>query len=223
MSLLSTEYAILGQKAGPWRVRFVGRGPRTSSPVEVLAALTPESAPSASWLEQVHSAEVVRAEPGRCGEGDALWTDRARLALAITTADCVSVLLAGDGFSAAIHAGWRGIVAGVLSQTLGRLPLASNRLRAWIGPAIGPCCYEVGEDVARAVEAAAGAPVIQTGRGPRPHLDLVAAVEAQLRARGVTLVERLSPCTRCNVESWHSFRRDGAEAGRNWAFIWRVS
>ncbi|HEX4952191.1 MAG TPA: polyphenol oxidase family protein [Thermoanaerobaculia bacterium] len=176
-----------------------------------------------SWLKQTHSADVLLAAPGACGEGDALWSDRSDLALAITTADCVPVLLAGAGCVAAIHAGWRGIVGNIVLHAIARLPVASERLRAWIGPAIGPCCYEVGEDVAHAVETAAGSPVIHPGRAARPHLDLVAAVEAQLHARGVTAIERLSPCTRCNAESWHSYRRDGAAAGRNWAFLWRAS
>ena len=145
------------------------------------------------------------------------------MALCVATADCVPVVLgAGDGV-AAVHAGWRGVVAGVVDRAVGALAVAVGErpVAAWIGPAIGPCCYEVGEDVASRVVAASATGVARRGRGARPHLDLVAAVEIQLRGAGVEAIERLGPCTRCAPELLYSYRRDGAAAGRNLTYAWR--
>ena len=92
---------------------------------------------------------------------------------------------------------------------------------AWIGPAIGVCCYEVGEEVADRVGAVGGPEVVRSGGGDRPHLDLARAVEYQLRRAGVESIERLGPCTRCSPRLLHSYRRDGAGAGRNLTYVWR--
>ena len=121
---------------------------------------------------------------------------------------------------AAVHAGWRGIAAGIVSETVAALPEAPENVTAWIGPAIGPCCYEVGEEVAEQVAAAARRDVVRPGPRGRPHLDLPGAVAAQLAAAGVSRVVVVSACTRCESESLWSFRRDGRGTGRNLSFIW---
>lgn len=188
-----------------------------------------------AWARQVHSARVLEAtsaESGGCGEGDALVTDRSGLALSVVTADCVPVLLAGTRPGdpvAAVHAGWRGIAQGVVAATLEWLQgrdLDPGRLMAWIGPAIGPCCYEVGPEVVERVTAAVDVPAAslvhpnpRPGR-PNPHLDLTAAVASQLRTAGVEQVETLDLCTRCREDLLWSFRRDGPDGGRNVAFVW---
>ncbi len=207
-------------------VRFVGRGPAWEGST-LLACLGESPRLEAAWVKQVHSARVREAAAGDCGEGDALWTADPDLAVLVVTADCVPVLLggarAGAGAVAAVHAGWRGIAAGVVGATVEALPLSPGRLTAWIGPAIGPCCYEVGEEVAREVCAAAGADFRQPGAGARPHLDLGAAVAAQLTRTGIEDVRRVDACTRCAADRLASYRLDGTAAGRNAALIWRVS
>ena len=201
---------------GPVEVRFVGRGPGDHA----AAAAAARVPPAIAWSRQVHSARVLDAVAGPCGEGDALLTRRAGLALSVVTADCVPVLIAGEAEIASAHAGWRGIVAGVLPATLARLAIPGDRLTAWLGPAIGPCCYEVGEEVAARVAEAGGAEVVRPGSGSRPHLDLHGAVSSQLRAGGVRRIHRVRDCTRCSPDSLWSYRREGPGAGRNLAFIW---
>jgi len=212
--------ATWGAECGDVRVRFVGRHAAPARE-EALAAVADGAVPRLAWAQQVHGAAVLAARPGACGPGDALLTAERGLALAIATADCVPVLLAGDSAVAAVHAGWRGLVAGVLGAALDRLPGAANGVRAWIGPAIGPCCYEVGEEVAQAfIDSDRGAAVVRRGGWPRPHLDLHLAARLELAARGVGEIHALAVCTRCTPTLW-SYRRDGAAAGRNLAFIWR--
>jgi len=199
---------------GAWRVRFYGRGTEG-----VAAGLEPPV--ERGWLRQVHGCEVVPARAGACGEGDALRVDRAGIAAAIATADCVPLVIAGGEAAVVVHAGWRGIVAGVVGAAAATLAAGGERF-AWIGPAIGPCCYEVGEEVAERVAAAADAPeAVLAGAGSRPHLDLHAAVREQLRAAGIAAIERVEACTRCRGEWLWSYRRDGPGAGRNWALLWR--
>jgi len=209
-------------------VRFVGRGPELSRD-ETLAAVEDEAPPVAA-LRQVHSARVVEVSAaGSAGEGDALVSSTPGLALSVITADCVPVLLAAGDRLAAVHAGWRGVVAGVVPAAVERLLAphddggvpAGSAVRAWVGPAIGPCCYEVGPEVAAQVVAASASDVASDGPAGRPHLDMQRAVVAQLARAGVVDVRVIGPCTRCHSELLWSYRRDGARAGRNIAFVWR--
>jgi YfiH family protein len=211
------------------QVRFVGRGPEGSRRAEreaVLGAVEP-GAPPVAWARQVHSAEVLPAVAGECGAGDALWAASAGpgLALSIATADCVPVLLAGPEGLAAVHAGWRGLAAGIIPRAVETVASALGaepaRWSAWIGPAIGACCYEVGGEVAEEVAAASAPEVVVPGRAERPHLDLAAAALAQLRRAGVGAIARVAACTRCEDGALWSYRREGKGAGRNLAFIWR--
>ncbi len=205
-----------GRAAG---VVFVGRG-EIRHRQEILRLVTGIERPVA-WLRQVHGADSLEARVGCCGEADALTTDRRDLALAVSTADCVPIVLVGAGRIGVVHAGWRGIVAGVVARAVAELVDGAGSPTAWIGPAIGPCCYEVGPEVADRVAAAShGADVVN--RAPLaddPHLDLVAGVERQLRHAGVDRIEVVKACTRCQSELY-SFRRDGPAAGRNLAFAW---
>jgi hypothetical protein len=200
-------------------VRFTGRGPANDREA-VLRAIEP-SAPPVAWAKQVHSAVALPARPGFCGEGDALFTEEPGLALSVVTADCVPVLLAGPQGLAAVHAGWRGIADGVIPAALERMKGQPGEWTAWVGPAIGACCYEVGEDVAMRVVAASGPEVAVPGPAGRPHLDLPGAARRQLEAAGVRDVIVLPRCTRCDGERLWSYRREGKAAGRNMGFIWR--
>jgi hypothetical protein len=170
----------------------------------------------------VHSNHALAVHgPGEAGEGDALVTRSTDLALAVFTADCLPILLAARGEVAAVHAGWRGLASGVIAAAVAQID--EEVAAAWIGPAIGRCCYEVGADVAAAVADASAPDVVGTGAGKRPHLDLVAAARHQLRSAGVASerIHALGPCTRCDATSLWSYRRDGPGTGRNVAFIWR--
>ncbi|HEX6864782.1 MAG TPA: polyphenol oxidase family protein [Thermoanaerobaculia bacterium] len=201
---------VWSDRQGNVEVRFTGRGP-AGEREEILARVEP-AAPPVAWAKQIHSATVLPAHPGHCGEGDALFGDAPDLALSVVTADCVPVLLAGPNGLAAVHAGWRGLVDGVIPAALEKLGGAEI---AWIGPTIGPCCYEVGEEVAGQFPAEAVLP----GPAGKPHLDLVAA--ARLQLQDVEEVRTVAICTRCAADRLYSYRREGKGVGRNVGFIWR--
>lgn len=173
-----------------------------------------------AWLRQIHSGTVLRARPGLVGEADALWTGDEGLGLLVVSADCVPVLIASADAVAAIHAGWRGLCAGVVPAALDRLLPLDETATAWVGPAIGPCCYEVGETVATRVAAASSADVVVDRNRGRPHLDLPRAAYEQLERAGLADIRLLRRCTRCD-SSLASFRRDGRQSGRNYSIIWR--
>jgi YfiH family protein len=218
---LAGGHWVWRSRKGPAEVVFAGRGPAGERD-EVLSRVAGEAPKDLAWAKQIHSPTVLPAQAGACGEGDALWTDRAGLALSVVTADCVPVVLAGPGGIAAVHAGWRGLVNGVISATLCELPGQLSEWTAWIGPAIGACCYEVDEDVAAQVIASSDPAVAVPGPAGRPHLDLPGVARRQLEAAGVGEVVWLVRCTRCDEEKLSSYRREGKGGGRNVAFIWRA-
>ncbi len=161
---------------------------------------------------QVHSATVRRATAGERGApGDGLWTDEPGVPLLALTADCLPIALARtNGERAAIavmHAGWRGLLAGIVAAGVEAL---GGRLAAAIGPGIGPCCYEVGDEVAAPFRARFGAGVV----GPAQRLDLWAAAELALRDAGVDRIERVDLCTACDAGRFFSHRRDDGLTGR---------
>lgn len=179
---------------------------------------------------QVHGnrAVIVREAPGSndvldAGECDILATELPGVGLAVQTADCVSIVLAGVRSVAAIHAGWRGSAknaAAVGVAALAQLGESAASLRAFLGPAIGSCCYEVGGEVAARF---AGEFVRRSCEG-RFRLDLAAVNRAQLESAGVP-PGNISPhpaCTRCGGGRFASYRRDGAAAGRMIALVARL-
>ncbi len=129
----------------------------------------------------------------------------------LVTADCLPVAIArmnGERPALAIlHVGWRGLLAGIVQN--GVEALGERRLAAAIGPGIGPCCFEVGSDVAEPFEAAFGAEVLIDGR-----LDLWRATELALNRSGVSDVERTDLCSFCHPELFFSHRRDRGTTGR---------
>lgn len=163
-----------------------------------------------SMNKQVHGATVNRAGRGRRGEeGDGLWTDEPGLPMLKLTADCLPIALAranGRPALALLHAGRRGLLEGIVQAGVAAL---GGKLVAVVGPGIGPCCYEVGEDIAADYRARFGAAAVQ-GR----NLDLWTVAERQLLDAGVESVERLDLCTACNGEQFFSHRRDGPITGR---------
>ena len=161
---------------------------------------------------QVHSARVVHAAPGMRGEhADGLWTDEPGLPMLAMSADCLPIALARADTQrpgvAVLHAGWRGLLAGVVEA--GVVALGRGTLQAAIGPAIGPCCYEVGEEVAAPFRERFGDDVVREGR-----LDLWTSAERALRAAGVEHVDRFDRCTACEPETFFSHRRDRGNTGR---------
>jgi YfiH family protein len=173
----------------------------------------PETATMA-W--QVHGARVARADSrgivtagtvfDRC---DGLWTDEPGRALALLTADCFPVALArrnGAPGLAVLHVGWRGLLGGIAEA--GSSELGAD-VSAAIGPGIGACCYEVGEEVAERFRERFGDEVLAEGR-----LDLGRATEVALRRAGVEDIERLGGCTACSPDLFFSHRRDRGRTGR---------
>jgi YfiH family protein len=161
---------------------------------------------------QHHSADVLRARAGSRGErGDGLWTDERGLPLLALAADCLPIaLVRTNGFRpalAVLHAGWRGLLRGIAHA--GVSTVGEGTVAAIVGPGIGPCCYEVGQEVADPFRRALGGGLYREGK-----LDLWSAAERALRAAGCARVERVNLCTACAPERFFSHRRDGGLTGR---------
>jgi len=165
-----------------------------------------------AFVSQIHGNGVVEAmEPGSIGEADALFSAVGGLPMTVATADCVPIILEGESIAAVIHAGWRGLDAGVIPAALRAIGEAGHRPdRAAIGPAIGPCCYEVGADVADRFP-----DFLSTSSAHHLSLDLRAVAAAQL---GSIVAYRSEHCTRCE-SGYHSYRRD-ATTKRQVAVAW---
>jgi YfiH family protein len=176
-------------------------------------------------LRQVHGVDVVSPDdPAAEPEGDA-WAGRPDpgVLLGVCTADCLPVLLCHPPSRAVglAHAGWRGATAGIAADTLKTMAVPADEVLVALGPAIGPCCYEVGADVAAA--AGAGSPhLLPTGTG-KFRFDLPGFVRSQLLAAGVRSanLDRVDLCTQCRADLLFSYRREG-RTGRLCAFLgWR--
>jgi len=179
---------------------------------------------SPSWLSQVHGTVVVEADDfAEVPTADAAYSTIAGAACVVMTADCLPVLFADDAGTcvAAAHAGWRGLLGGVLEATIARLPVARERLVAWMGPAIGPAAFEVGAEVRDAFLARDSAAIhaFVAGNNGRWLCDLYALARMRLAAHGVTNVFGGELCTYSDPERFYSFRRDGV-TGRMASMIW---
>jgi len=163
-------------------------------------------------VRQVHGDVVIGVDrPGPAGDGDGLITDHPGLPLVIATADCMPIIVEGDTSVAVLHAGWRGVAAGVIATGLAAMiDLGDTPRRAAIGPSIGPCCYEVGDDVVAEI----GGYSSTTTRGST-SVDLWSAAEEQLAELPVWRSDR---CTYTDSEHW-SYRRD-ATKNRQVAVAW---
>jgi YfiH family protein len=184
------------------------------SDAEARVAFAGRVAVRSDWatVDQVHGAAVLEvSSAGEAGQADALWTAASDLPLAIFTADCFPVVLGAPGAVGIAHAGWRGAAAGVVSNL--REAMTDSGFvpeRAFIGPGIGPCCFEVGADVAQHFPAATG----ETSWGAM-SVDLRSAIRGQLS--GIHVWES-SSCT-MHDPGWYSHRGDGARE-RQAAIAW---
>lgn len=176
-------------------------------------------------LKQVHGTAVRRAPWSGRPEGDAAVAEQPGLILGIETADCLPVLVVDPvrRAVAAAHAGWRGTAAGVARSAVAALVAGGSRptdLVAATGPGIGPCCYEVGDEL-RAAFGEAGTAFFRPGPRGRPRLDVRAANERQLRDAGIAeeRIHRVADCTYCRAELYHSYRREGRHAGRMISYV----
>jgi YfiH family protein len=180
-------------------------------------------------LKQIHSGIVVDVDDttfaGEPVSGDAAITSLRGVILGVQTADCVPILIADDEGRAiaAIHAGWRGTAARIADKTVTRLNekfrVPAQSLRAVIGPHIGVCCYEVGEEVVRDI---ANPDAIETrSEWPKPHLNLTTANRKQLLDAGLSeeRIEVSTLCTKCREDLFHSYRRDGKRMGHLFSVI----
>ncbi|HET7307454.1 MAG TPA: peptidoglycan editing factor PgeF [Gammaproteobacteria bacterium] len=177
-----------------------------------------------AWLEQIHGARVLElnGEPPTV-PADAAVTRERGVVLAVLTADCLPVVLAAsDGSAVAVvHAGWRGMAAGIIEAAVEALAVAPAQLQAWLGPAIGPAAYEVGAEVRDAFvdQDTATAAAFAPGRPDKWQCDLYALARRRLSAAGVETVGGGEFCTYADRERFFSYRRDG-QCGRMATLAW---
>jgi len=174
------------------------------------------------WLEQVHGTDVVRATGSQAVPvADGAWTDQPGLVLAVLTADCLPVVLVDDRCRnlAVVHAGWRGLVSGVLASGCAALPFRPQA--AWLGPAIGPEAYEVGAEVLDAVvrlPVRMEGVVLPAGEPGKGFLDLFVLAERLLEREGVNAIYG-DRCSTYTDSRFYSYRRDG-QTGRMATLAW---
>ncbi|SDR79593.1 conserved hypothetical protein [Halopseudomonas xinjiangensis] len=179
-----------------------------------------------AWLEQTHSVKVVRADASQVLDADASWTDQPGVACTIMTADCLPVMFcdrAGTRVAAA-HAGWRGLAGGILEQAIAAMQVAPADILVWLGPAIGPDAFEVGEEVRQAFadhDPVALQAFRPSGRHGHYLADIYRLARQRLELAGVGSVHGGGFCTVSDAERFYSYRRDG-QTGRFASLIWLV-
>ncbi|WP_145574614.1 purine nucleoside phosphorylase YfiH [Yersinia alsatica] len=178
------------------------------------------------WLEQVHGTRVLHLDGSAISDvqADAVYSRVTGQVCAVMTADCLPVLfcsLAGDEVAAA-HAGWRGLCAGVLEQTMAQFNAAPSSIIAWLGPAIGPQQFEVGEEVKQAfidIDTQAAAAFIPAGTQYLADIYLLA--RQRLQAVGIHAIYGGDHCTVSEKQQFFSYRRDGI-TGRMASLVWLI-
>lgn len=177
------------------------------------------------WLSQTHTTIAVKADAPQLGvEADAAWVDNDQWAAAVMTADCLPVFFCNDAgdWVAVAHAGWRGLAGGILGNTLSQYTGNPSSLMAYLGPAIGPTAFEVGDDVRDAFmtthdqSARAFSPGVKPGKW---WADIYALARMQLQHMGIQRIYGGTHCTFNEADHFFSYRRDGA-TGRMANVIW---
>lgn len=179
------------------------------------------------WLEQVHGTEVTRNldEQGSCA--DASYANQPGRVCVVLTADCLPVFFASkSGREVAVaHAGWKGLLNGVIENTLQSFEAEPNEIDAWLGPAIGPAKFEVGEEVLRAFVAKAGKHELATIEAfqelssTKWLADIYTLAKIRLKAKGIENIGGGQYCTVTDEDLFYSYRRDG-KTGRMASLIW---
>ncbi len=176
------------------------------------------------WLKQTHSSICINAfEAGINVEADASFTNSMNVVCVVMTADCLPVLLCSrlGNEVAAIHAGWKGLLNGVIESTINQMQTNPSNLLAWLGPAIGPQSFEVGNDVRDAyIELDSGAKAAFVEFSENKWLaDLYKLATIRLRAKGISQIYGGEYCTFKDKEHFFSYRREG-NTGRMASLIW---
>ncbi|MBL8396795.1 MAG: peptidoglycan editing factor PgeF [Candidatus Accumulibacter sp.] len=181
------------------------------------------------WLNQVHGTTVVEVFADKslvAPKADAAYTRATEHVCAVMTADCLPVLFCDIGATvvAVAHAGWRGLQAGILEATVSRLPVSTSDLSVYLGPAIGPQAFVVGDEVREAFvaadgEAAASFTMSPFGDDHKWLADMYRLARLRLRRLGVARIHGGGECTFANPQRYFSYRRDGT-TGRMASFIW---
>jgi len=177
---------------------------------------------SACWMQQVHGAKVVPASSQTC-EADASITGEPEKMCAVMTADCLPLLLCNIQGSqvAAVHAGWRGLAAGVIENTLDGFDCPPQDILVWLGPAIGPSAFEVGSEVRQTFiqQDPQAAHAFESSRKDHWLADIYQLAKLRLSRKGVQQVFGGDYCTYSDAKRFFSFRRDG-QTGRMASLIW---
>ena len=226
-ALVTTRTSLQGRSVAPYAccnlAGHVGDDPAAVAANRAqLRALLPAEP---LWLNQVHGVVVASAETDAPGvDADASVARSPGRVCAVLTADCLPLLLAArDGaVVAAAHAGWRGLADGVIEASVAAMGRPGGELCAWLGPAIGPAAFEVGDEVRAAFcrhDARAAAAFVAHGAG-KWLCDLYALARQRLAALGVTQVSGGGLCTCGDAQRFYSYRRDGT-TGRMASLIWR--
>ena len=176
------------------------------------------------WLKQVHGTTPVRVDDYDCAAGsDAAFSQRADTVCAVLTADCLPVFLCDSAGSTVgiVHAGWRGLAAGVIERTISEMDGKNSQIMAWLGPAIGPGYFEVGEEVRQVFITHDKKSVLAfTSRNNgKWSADLFLLARQRLTKAGVTKVYGGGVCTFSDPARFFSYRRDG-NTGRMAGLIW---
>jgi purine-nucleoside/S-methyl-5'-thioadenosine phosphorylase / adenosine deaminase len=211
------ESLNLGLLTGDDRERVIVNRERLAG----MAGVDPQNV-GMGW--QVHGTEIrewQEPDPDRAfldPQGGHLKVDghivrRSDMAALVLVADCLPVAIAGAGAVAMLHCGWRGLAGGIIGAAVERMGGSAAGLGAAVGPGIGPCCYEVGDEV---LSAFAAYDDVADGR----MLNLRAVAEAQLRAAGIEQIEHVDHCTSCRPDLFFSHRRDEGVTGRQGGIAW---
>ncbi len=227
-----------GVSEGPFASLNVGRtipddpAKVVENETRILAAL--DLPDRVARLRLTHGARVVEVSaPGWYGPADALLTFDPELVLWFTVADCFPLTMTDGWTRVHGHCGWRGTAAGLPEAMLAALRAhasirpsgsagATDEIKAWIGPGIGPCCYPIGPETAASFPGSSLRPAGPTGK---VHLDLAADIRRRLEEGGVRpgSIVQAGACTSCQTERFFSHRRDGTPSGRHAALCWRAS
>ena len=181
--------------------------------------------PDLQWLEQVHGTKVTTVDGESFSElpltADGVVTSAPSIVCCVLTADCLPVILVSETRRevAAVHAGWRGLAAGIVEQAISKMATPGNELRAWLGPCIGPCHFEVGAEVREAffnsspdIECdSCFTPASESGKF---MADLAGLARLKLEAAGLKRIDSCDVCSHCDTRRCYSYRRE-ARTGRN--------